>query len=338
MAIPSTPALRGQRDGIGFATHAADMAAVWDASAKDPRPLSLSALPVTPVVGAICPHDDYLYAGRVYREILPALTARTVIVVGVFHAYARSGFRDRIVFDSHAHWRTPDGEIPVSDLRAEWQAHWRPTDWSVEDEMHDAEHSVEAIVYWLRHRHPAREIVPILVPGMSLLRLLSLADGAAEALAGVMSARGLALGSDVAIVISADAVHYGPDFGHCPFGEGGIDAYRAAVDADLDLLRTSIAGTVDSSRIAALYETFVDPQQPDRYRLTWCGRFSIPFGMALLDGLHRRLGNAMTRALPIAYATSVGLPQLSVRGDLGLTAPASLYHFVGHPAVAFTSA
>jgi hypothetical protein len=40
---------------------------------------------------------------------------------------------------------------------------------------------------------------------------------------------------------------------------------------------------------------------------------------------------------PLAYATSVGWPELPVR-DLGLgaTAPASLYHFVSYPAVAFT--
>ena len=49
------------------------------------------------------------------------------------------------------------------------------------------------------------------------------------------------------------------------------------------------------------------------------------------DGLGVPVGH------PVAYATSVGWPALPVQ-DLGIgaTAPASLYHFVGYPAVAFT--
>jgi len=39
----------------------------------------------------------------------------------------------------------------------------------------------------------------------------------------------------------------------------------------------------------------------------------------------------------VAYATSVGTPELPVReAGLAATAPANLYHFVGYPAAAFT--
>jgi hypothetical protein len=89
--------------------------------------------------------------------------------------------------------------------------------------------------------------------------------------------------------------------------------------------------------VRRLYGQFVNPEQPDDYRLTWCGRFALPLGLLLLEDTARALGVGTPVGHPIAYATSVGAPELPVR-DLGLgpTAPANLYHFVGYPAVAFT--
>ena len=48
-------------------------------------------------------------------------------------------------------------------------------------------------------------------------------------------------------------------------------------------------------------------------------------------------GPPMATGWPIGYATSVKWPELPVRElGLGSTAPATLQHFVGYPAVAFT--
>ena len=72
--------------------------------------------------------------------------------------------------------------------------------------------------------------------------------------------------------------------------------------------------------------------------MTWCGRFSIPLGLVALSRLGRDLGLPLD-ARPLAYATSVGAPELPVRGDgLGETAPANLYHFVGYPSLAVVQA
>ncbi len=85
MGIPSTDQVRGQQDAIGFASRADQMARVWEWSARPPLPEALGPKPAPGVFGAICPHDDYLFAGRVYRQVLPLVTARTVVLVGVFH-------------------------------------------------------------------------------------------------------------------------------------------------------------------------------------------------------------------------------------------------------------
>ena len=336
MNIPSVSLeLRGQRDSVGFASTAGQMSKVWELSATPPAPDSFGA-PLAPGVAAvICPHDDYLYAGRVYRRVLPLITARRVVLIGVFHRYRRFGEHDRLVFDPYKAWRTPDGPVPVSDLREALLSHLAPEDYVQSAAMHDSEHSLEALVYWLRHLRPDLEIVPIIVPAAKADRLQELAAHLAMALGTTLMAHDWRLGRDVAIAISTDGVHYGPDFKYTPYGDGGIAAYRQATEKDRALLLGPLSGTLTAAKTRELFATFVNPEKPDEYRLTWCGRFAVPLGLMLLERLSRDLGPLSSH--PVAYATSVGGPELPVR-DLGLgaTAPANLYHFVSYPAVAFT--
>lgn len=339
MGIPSTDRLRGQRDAIGFATEAHQMAAVWEASGERPQAEVLGSPPASGLVGAICPHDDYLYAGRVYRAILgPLRWAKTVVLVGVFHGYRRFDLRGRLVFDAYPAWRSPDGPIAISPLREDLIARLEPDDRVQENRMHDFEHSVEALAYWLKHRNPELELLPILVPAMGFERLEELAERVGRALGALFQDEGWSLGQDAAWVISADAIHYGPDFDHCPFGEGGAEAYARACDRDRSILRDGLTGRLDRERVRGLYSTFVDPADPDRYRVTWCGRFSIPFGLRCLDHLIAVLGRGPLQGQACCYGTSVGWPELPLRGQgLGVTAPANLYHFVGYPGVALHS-
>jgi AmmeMemoRadiSam system protein B len=336
MGIPSTRTERGQRDAVGFATNAAQMAEVWRLAGEWPQPIPLATLPADArVAGVISPHDDYVYAGRVYRAILPEVQARRVIVVGVFHGWRKFDARDRLVFDTYRTWRAPDGPVAVSPLRDEVVARLPADTVVVSNAMHDAEHSVEAIVYWLRHRRPDLEIVPILVPMMPEARMREVADALSRALAARMRHHGWTLGRDLQIVISADAVHYGADFKHTPFGLGGREAYARAVANDTRVLE-SFAGPVTDTRAHLALETFTDPGDPGRYRLTWCGRFSIPFGMMLISRVARALGDEGVELRPIVHATSLSAPPLRVKTPgLGVTAPATFEHFVGYAAAAF---
>ena len=336
MNIPSLDlTMRGQRDSIGFASRAVQMDAVWKLASTPPGPESFGPPPAPGVAGVICPHDDYLYAGRVYQQVLPLVTARTIVLVGVFHRYRRFGAHDRLVFDPYRTWRTPDGPVPVAGLREELLAHLPPEDFTQDAAMHDSEHSLEALVYWLRHQRADLEIVPIIVPASSFERLEALADHLGEALSAAMQAHGWTLGRDVAIAISTDGVHYGSDFKHTPYGEGGIEAYTRATERDRELLRGPLRGRQTPDKTRQLYASFVNPERPDEYRLTWCGRFAVPLGVLLLERLGREVGSVSGH--PVAYATSVGSPELPVRElGLGETAPANLYHFVSYPAVAFT--
>ncbi|HVP38933.1 MAG TPA: AmmeMemoRadiSam system protein B, partial [Candidatus Saccharimonadales bacterium] len=312
------------------------MAKVWALSATPPPPDSLGPAPAPGVAAVICPHDDFSFAGRVYRRVLPLITARTVVLFGVFHGYRRFGEHDRMVFDPYRTWTAPDGPVPVSGLREALLGRLPREDWTQDAAAHDFEHSLEPLVCWLRHIRPDLEIVPIIVPGARFERLQQLADHLAGALAAEMKARGWALGRDVAIAISADAIHYGPDFQQEMFGEG-LGAYEKATAKDRGLLTGPMKGALTVPNIRTLYETYVDPEHPDDYRWTWCGRFSVPLGLLTLESLTRGTGGAVGH--PVAYGTSIGGPELGLR-DIGMspTSPSNLYHFVGYPGAAFTAA
>jgi len=89
MGTPSTGEVRGQRDTVGYAVTPQAMARVWELSTSGPAPESFGAKVAPGVLGVIGPHDDYVYTARVYREIFPLVTARTVVIVGVFHRYRK---------------------------------------------------------------------------------------------------------------------------------------------------------------------------------------------------------------------------------------------------------
>lgn len=338
MGIASSGELRGQRDAVGYATNREAMEKVWQLSADGPMPETFGAKVEPGVLGVIGPHDDYVYAARTYRRIFPLVTAKTVVIVGVFHGYRRFEARDQLVFDRYRAWSSPDGDIAVSPLRDELAAAL-PAGTAVKDAAaHDSEHSIEGIAYFLKHARPDVEIVPVIVPAASFDRLREMAGMLGEALASSLKKRGWQLGRDVAIVISADGTHYGADFKFTPYGWGGVKAYTRAVDADRKLMRETLGGLFKAQKSRDFYETVVNPDNPDQYRVTWCGRFSVTLGTMLIGETARRLGMPPPRGVPVALGASVDTPELAVR-DMGVgpTAPANLYHFVTHPAVAFVA-
>ena len=333
MVIPSVGDTRGRVDSSGYALGPVQMAKTWELSALPPAPDSLGTRPAPGVFGAICPHDDFNFAGRVYRRVLPLVTARTVVLIGVFHRYKRFGEHDRLVFDPYRAWTAADGKVPVSSLRDGLLKRLPVADCVVDTTAHDLEHSLEPLVCWLRHTNPDVQIVPIIVPAAHFERLEELGEHLAAALTAEMKARHWTLGRDVAIAISADAIHYGPDFNQTLFGTG-FPAYEKAVAKDHALLTGPLSGRLTVDGIRTLYETFVDPEHPDDYRWTWCGRFSVPLGLLTLERLTRAQGGVVGHA--VAYGTSIGWPELGLR-DIGMvpSAPSNVYHFVGYPGVVF---
>jgi len=344
--IPPTAGLRGLADPVGFATSAAQMDAVLTQARAlaDPRDRALAAhyawTPDTAFAAAVCPHDDYAYAARLYSLVVPHLRARTVFVFGVFHKARVFDCRDRLVFDSFDAWRGPYGPVTVSPVRDALLARLPSDDVLVDDAMQTVEHSVEGIVPWLAAEDREVEIVPILVPAMNWSTLDRLAGAVAEALAAILRDKGWCLGADVAIIASSDAVHYGDTgWGGQNFADFGtdIEGYRKAVERDRKLASSTLAGPLRRERLRTFLYTCVDRDDLTRYKVSWCGRFSVPCALNIASRLSETLDGRTLEGTLLDYGTSVGEASLDLDAPegLGTTAPNNLHHWVGYAALGY---
>jgi len=298
----------------------------------------------------ISPHDDYTYTGYMYPLALQNVHAKTVIVFGVAHKAQSLGLEDKLIFDSYTHWSGPYGNVKVSSMREDIMA-WMPkvidsiATYEVNDTMQKIEHSVEAEIPFLQHYSKKTfnrelEIVPILIPPMNYKRMEQLAGPLAKAIAMVMQKKKLKWGYDVAIVISADAVHYGDqDWGGKDFAFYGPDStgYKKAVKHEYEIMNTCFEGSLKEENIFKFTRYTVKETDHKEYAWTWCGRYSVPFG--LYTSYH--LANILQLKKPIAgkilgYETSLSNKHIPVSDlGLGVTAPAKLRHWVGYPAIGF---
>ncbi len=332
-------------DTVGY-THSAEGIAqvVAHASEREGAALAESAAALglaegQGVVAGISPHDDYAYAQQAYVHLYSHLHAKHVVLIGVAHkARNYPETHGKLVFDSFDAWQGPHGDVPISPLRGPLLAGLGEGDALAHDELQSVEHSVEAMVPFLQHQRRDVEIVPILVPYMTFERITELADRLAALLAAAMKDSGLVLGEDVAILISSDSVHYGDqDWGGRSYADFGVDGagYDRAVDRDRLLIKNHLEGELSIARQEALFHELVQ-EDVQQYNITWCGRFSIPFGLALLYELSVELERPMPSGVLLKYGTTLdpGCSDPGVEG-LDVTGPANLHHWVGFAALGY---
>ncbi len=344
-AAADASGIREPVDTIGYATTAAEVEAVIERSdslEEDRYSANAGQLPGMDgrtLVGAISPHDDYLYAGRVYVHALREIRTPLVILVGVSHTARRRMVQDRLIFESFDAWRGPYGDCPVSPLREETIGALPEEVVLVSDEMHAEEHSLEALIPFLQYYNRDVSILPVLV---SRLRGF-LFDEAAALLAGAVfdatRRRGMTLGTDYVILISADCVHYGDDrWGERYYAPFGVDreGYEKAVRQDLSIAGDCLTRTLDRDRIACFRERVEREDLEWPYRVTWCGVYSIPFGLSVLLHLTERAGTAPPEGHLLRYGTSID-PGKMPAGDtgLGVTNINTLRHWVGYAAIGY---
>jgi len=288
---------------------------------------------------AICPHDDYTYAGWLYQAVLRNITAKTIIIFGAAHKARSFNLENQLVFDSYGSWHGPYGPVKVSALRDKIISQL-PEDMAIiHDPMQTVEHSVEALIPFLQYQNRDIEIISILVPYMDFDRMKSISQRLAKVLFSVMAENNLHWGEDIAILISSDAVHYGDEEwggnNYAPYGAESTGNARA-VSHELEIIKTCFEGELTQDKIARFFSYTVSPDDFREYKWTWCGRYSIPFG--LLTSLYlQSLGKSSTlTGIPVAYATSISQQHLKV-DDLGMgrTAIATPHHWVGYPAIGF---
>jgi hypothetical protein len=167
-----------------------------------------------------------------------------------------------------------------------------------------------------------------------------LAGHVSEALAAVMEKKKWRLGSDVCVISSSDAVHYGDSgWGGQNYADFGtdVDGYQTAVERDIALAEDYLSGPIDREQMGDFMYQFVDPEDVTKYTIPWCGRFSVPFGVDVASRLAEKLESRRLEGVLLDYGTSVSEASLDVEGlgGLGPTAPNNLHHWVGYAAAAF---
>ena len=111
---------------------------------------------------------------------------------------------------------------------------------TVNDSLQKIEHSVEAMIPFLQYFNRNISIVPILVPTMSPERMEACGKALADAIKAVAKGHKWEWGTDYAIIVTTDAVHYGNE------DWGGVDRAYFGCDENGNIKARIAKATVRS--------------------------------------------------------------------------------------------
>jgi len=155
----------------------------------------------------------------------------------------------------------------------------------------------------------------------------------------VLKAKGLKWGRDVAFVMSTDAVHYGDeDWGGSNYAFYGCDdkGFNAAKAHEMEIINGSLTGTMDPEKARKFTQFTLREEDYKAYKWTWCGRYSVPFGLLTIMKMQAAASGKLLQGIFIGYGTSLDEPRLKV-SDLGMgtTANATMHHWVGYAGISY---
>lgn len=286
----------------------------------------------------ISPHDDYKYAGKLYHTSLKGVNANTIILIGVAHRARNYNLQDKIIFGSFTHWKSPYGKLKVSDLNLKIQKKLAKESFIVHDSMHVLEHSLEAIVPFLHKKNKDLEIIPILVPYINYETIDAISSNLSTVISEILKTNNLHFGKDVAIVISNDAVHYGTENWSKNLAPYGVDdaGTEKAVNHDKHLVNKYLTGEISMDMVKGFTKETVQETDYKEYKWVWCGRYSVPFGLAFANKL-----NILENEIPLSgefldYASSIDHKLIQVEDlKMGTTAIATQKHWVAYASIKY---
>jgi len=324
--------VRPIRDTIGFAQYDWQLDSIYDRLAIQDTENTLQWK------AAICPHDDYKYAGRLYYESLKGINANTVILVGVAHRAKNFNLQDQLIFGDFTHWASPYGNLKVSALNSEIMEQLPDSSYLVHNDMQTLEHSLEAIVPFLYRKNKNLEIIPILVPYINYDTIEQTSTQLAKAVAKLLKVKKLTYGKDLAVVISNDAVHYGNEEWSGDLAPFGVDDAGTAKARALDkeIIEQCLVNQITAEKVKTFTEYTVQPEDYKEYKWVWCGRYSVPFGLSFANKLNLEVNDQPLTGTFLDYQSSIDHPLITVE-DLGMgtTAIATQKHWVAYASLKY---
>ncbi len=287
----------------------------------------------------VSPHDDYTYASYMYLLGNSHIKAKTIFMIGVGHKARYFNLDNHIVFDSFKYWRGPYGKIPVSKYREAIIKSLPKNEYLISDTMQAVEHSIEAILPFLQHYNPDIKIVPIIVPYMTWKMMKQISQSLANSIFTLADSLKWKWGKDYAIVISTDAVHYGDEnWGGDNLAFYGADStgYKKAVAHEHEIIDDCFSGELTERKLLKFNQFTVSPDNYKKYQWTWCGRYSVPFGLLTAVYLNNHYSKKPLKNRLTHYCNSIDHPHLKVNDiGMGKTAPANIHHWVGYAVIGY---
>ncbi|MGD0337722.1 MAG: AmmeMemoRadiSam system protein B [Bacteroidota bacterium] len=316
----SAQEIRPVRDDIGYCWNPDQMKRFIEhlQNIEKEEPLSHT------IIAGISPHDDYLYAGRMYYPLFRVLRSKEVVIFGVTHGTVRREIGDPqniIILDRHELWKGLAGNVGISPLREFIKSRLDSQYYIVSNKAHQLEHSIEALVPFLQYYNPSITITPIMVTVMPFERMDEISGKLSSIIAEYITTRKLIPGKDIVFLMSSDANHYGKDFNNIPFGEDDV-AHTRGIEQDIRVARECLEGPVQPGKIGNLTNELKN--------ISWCGKFSIPFGLLTTQKVMEKITGKGLVGTILRYSDtySEGVLPLTKTG-MGITASFSLKHWVG---------
>jgi len=287
----------------------------------------------------INPHDDYAYAAGLYLKTLEGIKANTVVLIGVAHKARNFQLENKLVFGDFDTWKGTFGNVRISPLRDKLIQKLSKENYVIHDSMMQIEHSLEALTPFLQMKNKNIEIIPLLVPYFTYKNMDSFSDDFAKALQEIMSEEKLQFGKDIAIIVSNDAIHYGDtDWGGKNMAPFGVDSAGTAkvIQKEMEIIDNCLIGTLNSEKIRRFNKYTVQEDNFKEYKWTWCGRYTLPFGLMVANKLNSLITDEPLKGTLIDYRSSISNPHIQVKDiGMGTTAPANQHHWVGYVGISY---
>jgi len=321
-------------DDVGFCWNAKDITSLMKYLEKQ----ETSDFSGDNLVAGISPHDDFLYAGRVYFPLFRMIKTKEVVIFGLTHGTVRKEIgdpKDIIILDEFDQWKGPYQNISVSPLREKIKAELGSQYFIVNNKAQSLEHSIEALLPFIQYFNREIKITPVMVTASSLEKMEEISDKLSSIISDYIKENNLKLGKDIFFLFSSDANHYGKDFSNIPYGEDEA-AHLKGTTNDKRIADTYFNGSINKEKI----EKFTNELWPDSLskepKPLWCGRYSIPFGLLTTTKIIKNVTGKEIEGKVLRYSDTWTEKVIPLQNtSLGITASFSLKHWVGFLSAGF---
>ncbi|MBI5020266.1 MAG: AmmeMemoRadiSam system protein B [Ignavibacteriales bacterium] len=311
--------VRPIRDDVGYCWKMSDITKLIDY-----LEVNETGKKIDNIIAGILPHDDYLYAARIYYPLFRSIKSKEAVIFGVTHGTVRKEIGDPqniILLDGYDEWKGPIKNIQISPLREFIKAHLDTSLFRVNNKAHELEHSIEGQLPFLQYYNPDIKITPIMVTAMTFEKMEEVSAKLAAIISEYVKEKNLIIAKDIVFLISSDANHYGKDFNNIPFGEDSA-AHKKAIEQDIRIADNYLKGEIQPEKIKKFTE--------EMKNVVWCGKYSIPFGLLTTKKVVEIVQDKNIKGEIVRYSDTYTEGVLPVKGtELGTTAPFSLKHWCG---------